>query len=150
FKLDRSAILTRVAGNSRVGYSGDGGPAASAQLSFPVGVAVDSTNNLYIADSGNGRIRRVSPAGAITTVAGGGINYPGDGSLAISAQLSNPSGVAVDSAGNLYIADGGSRRIRRVSPGGTITTVAGNGSIGYLGDGGPAISAQLAFPYGVG
>ena len=150
FKLDSGGILTRVAGNSRPGYSGDDGAATSAQLSNPFGVAVDGAGNLYIADSGNARIRRVSPSGIITTVAGNGTyGYSGDGGTAVSAQLSSPYGVGVDGAGNLYIADTSNNRIRRVSPSGIITTVAGNGTQGYAGDGGAATSAQLSYPYRV-
>src|SRR5450759_4117502 len=127
FKLDPNGVLTLVAGNSRPGYSGDGGPATSAQLKLtsslftPNGVAADSSGNLYIADSGNFRIRRVSPDGIITTVAGNGIygfSGEGDGGPATSARLGGPTGLAVDSTGRLYIADSG--RVRRVSPNGNI------------------------------
>ena len=145
-------IITTVAGNG-TGYSGDGGPATSAQLYFSSGVAVDSAGNLYIGDANNHRVRKVSPNGTITTVAGNGTAAPsvqqagpgpGDGGPATSAQLRTPIGVAVDSGGNLYIADLGNFRIRKVSPGGTISTVAGNGTFGFSGDGGPATSAQLS------
>src|SRR5271157_2250007 len=138
--------ITTVAGNGTNGFSGDGGPATSASLFWPYGVAVDSAGNLYIADSGNNRIRKVT-GGTITTVAGGGSGL-GDGGPATSASLALPYGVAVDSAGNLYIADFGNNRIRKVS-GGTITTVAGNGTQGFSGDGGPATSASLFRPFGV-
>ena len=117
---------------------GDDGPATSAQLIRPAGVAVDAAGNLYIADSGSHRIRKVS-GGVITTVAGGGSEF-GDKSPATSARLSFPRGVAVDPAGNLYIADTGTSRIRKVS-GGVITTVAGGGFT--FGDNGPATSAAL-------
>jgi hypothetical protein len=149
-KVSPSGIITTVAGNGTHGFSGDGGPATSAQLSGPLGMAVDGTSNLFIADAGNYRIRKVSPSGIITTVAGNG-NYgdSGDGGPATSAQLSDPYSVAVDGAGNVFIADTDSSRIRRVSPSGIITTVAGNGSYGYSGDGGPATSAQLDSPRGV-
>ena len=133
-----NGVITTVAGNGAFGFSGDNGPATSAQLSTPLGVAVDSADNLYIAD-GN-RIRKVSN-GVITTVAGGGATL-GDNGPATSAQLGNPSGLAVDSAGNLYIADTFNNRIREVSNG-VITTVAGNGDNGTSGDNGPATSAQL-------
>src|SRR5271157_2489901 len=140
--------ITTVAGSATQGFSGDGGPATSASLSVPYGLAIDSAGNLYIADYGNNRIRKVS-GGTITTVAGNGTQgFSGDGGPASSASLSRPSGVAVDSAGNLYIADTYNWRIRKVS-GGTITTVAGTGNQGFSGDGGPAISASLGAPFGV-
>jgi uncharacterized protein (TIGR03437 family) len=148
-----TGVLTLVAGTGTPGYSGDNGPATSAQLSGPAGVAVDSSGNLYIADSGNTRIRKVSN-GVITTVAGGGTGCPqqtdpvGDGCPATSVDLNSASGVALDSAGNLYIADVGNNRIRKVSNG-VITTVAGNGAGGYSGDNGPAIGAELWGPVGV-
>ena len=136
-------LITLVAGNGTPGFSGDNGPATSAQLNFPAslgpggGIALDSAGNLYIADSGNNRIRKVSN-GVITTVAGG----------TSGVQLSNPTGVAVDSAGNIYIADAGNQVIRKVS-GGVTVTVAGTGTAGSAGDGGTATSAQLVSPWGV-
>lgn len=147
--VSTAGIITTVAGNGYPGYSGDGGPAINAQLSGPRGVVVDSSGNLCIADYGNNRIRKVSTIGIITTVAGGGSGGLGDGGPAISAYLGSPSSVAVDSSGNLYIAELFNHRIRKVSPTGIITTVAGDGSLGYSGDGGPAISAQLSGPRGV-
>jgi uncharacterized protein (TIGR03437 family) len=151
----QSYTISTVAGNGTQGFSGDTSLAAFAQLNGPKGVAVDSVGNFYIADFFNNRIRKVSN-GAITTVAGNGSydfsgGESGDGGLAISAQLDGPSGVAVDSAGNLYIADTLYNRIRKVSNG-VITTVAGgqSGLVGsFGGDGGPAISAELAGPRGV-
>lgn len=141
--------LTLVAGNGTSGFSGDGGAATSAQLSYPAGLAFDSSNNLYIADGGNNRIRRVATNGTITTVAGsGGFGFAGDGGPATSALLRKPEAVAVSSAGVLYIADSGNHRIRQVA-GGTISTFAGNGTNGFAGDGGPATSASLASPSGV-
>jgi uncharacterized protein (TIGR03437 family) len=147
-----NGVITTVAGIGGIpGFSGDNGPATSAQLIGPAGVAVDAAGNLYIAEVGNSRIRKVSN-GVITTVAGngtpGGGGYGGDGGPATSAQLYEPSGVAVDSAGNLYIADTANARIRRVSNG-LITTVAGNGTWGFSGDGGLATSAQLNYPQGL-
>jgi trimeric autotransporter adhesin len=137
-----NGVITTVAGNGLAGYSGDGGPAAVAALRAPEGLAVDSTGNLYIADRMNARIRRVSN-GVISTVAGTGVaGFSGDGGPASSAQLSAPAKVALDSAGNLYIADFGNTRIRRVSDG-IITTVAGNGTMGRTGDGGLAVNAQI-------
>lgn len=142
-------ILTLVAGNGIAGFSGDNGPATSAQLNGAWGVAVDSAGNLYIADTHNNRIRKVSN-GTITTVAGGGAQGVGlgDNGPATSAVLSGPQGVAVDSAGNLYIADTSNARIRKISNG-VITTVAGNGTEGFSGDNGPAASAELSNIQGV-
>ncbi len=143
-----SGIITTVAGNGSPGFSGDGGPATSASLNGPLGVAIDAAGNLYIADSENNRIRKVS-GGTITTVAGNGVaGFSGDGGPAASASLDLPYGEAVDSAGSLYIADFRNQRIRKLS-GGTITTVAGNGTQGFSGDGGPAASASLNAPAGV-
>ena len=141
-----NGVITTVAGNGGWGFSGDSGPATSAQLD-PTGVAVDSAGNLYIADTGNDRVRKVSN-GVITTVAGNGTpGFSGDNGPATSAQLFSPVGVAVDSVGNLYIADSVNNRIRKVSNG-VITTVAGNGTQGFNGDG-PATSAELYDPAGV-
>lgn len=149
-KVSPLGIITTVAGNGSFGYSGDGGPAASAQLSFPTGLAVDSAGNLYFADTGNHRVRRVSAAGIITTVAGNGTyGYSGDGGPATSAQLFSPLGLALDTAGNLYITDSRNERVRKVSPDGKIVTIAGNGAPGYSGDGGPASSAQLREPFSI-
>ena len=144
--------ITTVAGNGNYGSSGDGGPATSAELDYPEGVAVDSAGNIYIADTINQRIRKVSAStGIITTVAGNGAyGYGGDGGPATSAALEYPQGVAVDAAGNIYIADTGNLRIRKVTAGtGIITTVAGNGGYGYGGDGGAATSAELDSPESV-
>ena len=149
-KVDPSGIITTVAGTGMAGFSEDGGPATSASLNSPSGVAVDTTGTLYIADTRNNRIRRISPGGIITTVAGGGSTvFPdiGDGGPATSARLLGPNDVAVDAAGNLYIA--GESRIRKVSLDGIITTAAGNGTFGFSGDGGPATSASLNSPEGV-
>jgi len=147
-KVSNGVIIT-VAGNGVCcDFSGDNGPAASAQLYFPQGVAVDPGGNLYIADTRNNRIRKVTN-GVITTVAGSGNpGFSGDNGPAASAQLYVPAGVAVDSAGNLYIADTGNSRIRKVTNG-VITTVAGSGNPGFSGDNGPAASAQLSVPAGV-
>jgi uncharacterized protein (TIGR03437 family) len=140
-------VITTVAGNGTQGYSGDNGPAISAELAGPYGIAVDAASNLYIGDAPANRVRKVS-GGVITTVAGNGLpGYSGDNGPAASAQLNYPYGVSVDAAGNLYIADSNNYRIRKVS-GGMITTVAGNGTTGFGGDNGPATSAQLQ-PTGV-
>jgi sugar lactone lactonase YvrE len=147
-----AGIITTVAGTGTAGFSGDGGAATSAMLTYPFEVAIDSSGNLYIADSDNQRIRKVSAAtGIITTVAGSGAQgYSGDGGAATSAMLNWPYGVAVDSSGNLYIADWGNQRIRKVNAAtGIITTVAGAGSTGvygFGGDGGAATSAAIGLP----
>jgi sugar lactone lactonase YvrE len=143
-----NGVITTVAGNGTQGYSGDNGPATSAQLNYPNAVAVDSAGNLYIADADNYRIRKVS-GGVIATVAGNGTGgFSGDNGPATGAELGYPAGLAVDAAGGLYIADEGNARIRKVSNG-VITTVAGNGSGVYGGDGGPAAGAALWTPEGI-
>ncbi len=140
-----SGILTLVAGNGTAGYSGDNGPAVSAQLHNPYGIALDSAGNLYISSSYDNVIREVS-GGVITTVAGtGAAGYGGDNGPATAARLNTPCGLFVDSSGNLFVADSGNNRIREVS-GGIITTVAGNGFAGYSGDNGPAMNAELNAP----
>lgn len=148
--IDPAGTIRTLAGNGRRGFSGDGGPATGAQLFRPDGVAVDRKGNVYIADFGNHRVRRVDDSGVITTIAGNGTRgFSGDGGPATAAQLSDPGAVAVDQAGNLYLADLGSGRIRMVDSGGTITTVAGTGASGFSGDGGQATLAQLATPRGL-
>jgi hypothetical protein len=149
-KVAVGGTISTVAGTGTAGYSGDGGPATSAQLNYPIGVAVDSSGNLYIADEVNQRIRKVTAGGTISTVAGTGTaGYSGDGGQATSARLNYPSYVAVDSSGRLYIADTANQRVRRVGPLGNIGTVAGTGTSGYSGDGGQATSAQLNTPSGI-
>jgi hypothetical protein len=147
-----TGFITTVAGNGRHGFSGEGGPATSADLSFPYGVAVDGSSNVLIADTVNNRIRRVEAiTGIIMTVAGDGARgFSGDEGPGTSARLNNPTGVAVDGGGNVFIADRENHRIRRVDAGtGIIKTVAGTGAAGFSGDGEPATSAALHFPYGV-
>ena len=151
-KVDTAGIITTVAGTGAAAFSGDAGQADAAELSSPGGVAVDTAGNLWIADLGNHRIRKVDAAtGTITTVAGtGGFGFNGDNIAATAAQLFNPSGVAVNAAGDLWIADLSNDRIRKVDAAtGTITTVAGTGVSGSLGDNGPATFAQLFNPAGV-
>jgi sugar lactone lactonase YvrE len=161
-KLAPTGVITVVAGDgtacSTPPSCGDGGPATSAQLSFPETVAVDSAGNVYIADTGDNEIRKVSRSGTITRIAGSGGECGtapacGDGGPGTQAQLSAPDGVAVDSAGNVYISDTGDNEIRKLSTGGTISSIAGDGtecvSPSSCGDGGRALSAQLNFPEGI-
>jgi len=149
-KVDTSGIITTVAGNGTWGYSGNGGPADQAKLCYPHDVAVDGSGNIYIADTYNCCIRKVDTSGIITTVAGDGTEgYSGDGGPAVQAKLHDPCGVAVDGSGNIYIADTNNRCIRKVDTSGIITIVAGDGTEGYSGDGGPAVQAKLHDPCGV-
>jgi sugar lactone lactonase YvrE len=132
------------------GFLGDGRVATSASLAQPVGVARDSNGNIYTSDSNNCRIRKVSKTGVITTYAGTGIcGFSGDGGPATAAMISNPYGLSLDNHGNLLFADPGNSRIRQITPAGVITTIAGNGTFGYSGDGGPAVSASLGAPFAV-
>ncbi|NJD08312.1 MAG: hypothetical protein FIA97_17720, partial [Methylococcaceae bacterium] len=157
-KLDSAGVITTVAGTGVSAYNSDGGLATLSALASPQGLAFDSVGNLFIADTYNQRIRRVDKAsGNISTVAGDGVQCQspqsppcGDGIAATSASLNYPQAVALDSAGNLYIADGSNHVVRRVDTGGTITTVAGGGvpPVG-IGDGGAAIAATLSSPNGV-
>jgi uncharacterized protein (TIGR03437 family) len=150
-KVSSAGTISTVAGSGTPGVAGDGGPALSAQLFSTAsvsdtvqGMAVDSAGNLYISDNHNHRVRKVAPDGTIGTFAGGSGILPGDGGPAIRAGLSAPTGVAVDAAGNVYIADSLGGRVRKVNPAGVITTVAGNGlTTGSLGDGSPATGALL-------
>jgi uncharacterized protein (TIGR03437 family) len=150
FRIDVNGILTRIAGNSRPGYSGDGGPAANAQLTAPAGLAFDGAGNIYIADSGNNVIRKITTDGNIHTFAGNGTpGLSGDGDLAVKAQLLAPAGVAVDGSGNVYIADTGNSNIREVTTDGNISTFAGEGFRGFSGDGDQATSSVLNVPQDV-
>ena len=155
-------IITTVAGSGAIGrgnggFSGDGGLAISAQLNYPNSVAVDITGNLYIADTLNNRIRKVDTLGNISTIAGDGFidqngwgKFSGDGGLAINAQLDHPQSIAVDVLGNIYIADTGNHRIRKIDTSGNISTVAGNGDrMGIVTEGSPATSVSLNSPENV-
>jgi uncharacterized protein (TIGR03437 family) len=153
-KISPGGIITTIAGTGAAGFSGDGGRATNAELRLPSGVAIDLKRNLYIADTGNHRIRKVNPDGIIATIVGTGIGaFAGDGGPAVMAELSSPAGLTIDESGNLYVADAGNHRIRRVGANGVITTVAGKGICdGYcadIGDGGLAIQASLVAPQGV-
>ena len=151
-KVDANGIVTRFAGNNTAGFSGDGGPATSAQLYSPSGLAIDNTGAVLIADAVNRVIRRVDAAGIISTIAGipGSYGYSGDGGPATAAQLGSPAGMCVDAAGNIYFADPGRNVVRKIDFNGIISTmagIAGSPSSGtFLGDGGPATAARLNSP----
>jgi uncharacterized protein (TIGR03437 family) len=150
FKVDTKGTLTRIAGTGRYGVSGDGGPAINAQMAFPDGVAVDSGGNVYVADRAAHVIREISSGGTISTFGGTGKNgFSGDGGPAVNAQFNGPTGLALDAAGNLYVADTDNSCIRMISPDGTVVTVAGTNGRTFSGDGGPASAADLNQPQGV-
>jgi Secretion system C-terminal sorting domain/NHL repeat len=143
------SIIT-IAGNGMAGYSGDGGPATAAELYSPAGITFDKRQNIYIADRGNYRIRKVDPSGIITTIAGDGTSgYSGDGGPATNAKLNFPNMMATDAAGNLYFTDPGNYRVRKVDTSGIITTIAGIGVAGYSGDGLAASTALINWPEGI-
>lgn len=145
-----NGTIITLAGSADQGFSGDGGPATDAQLNSPSGVAADNGGRIFIADTGNNRIRVIQPDGRIATVAGTGhAGAAGDGGLSTAAQLNAPAGLAIDSNGSLLVADAGNNKIRRISVTGTITTVAGTGGGRSAGDGGPATNAQLNLPVDV-
>ena len=137
-------VISTVAGNGIAGYSGDGGPATSARMNFPNSLAIDAGANIYFVDRANHRIRKISPGGLISSVAGTGVpGFSGDGGPATNARLNDPTDVTIDGAGNLYIADCANYRVRKISPSGTISTFAGTGAYGYGGDGGQARNATF-------
>ncbi len=149
-KVNTAGFITAYAGVGSAGYSGDGASALAAELKAPEGITIDALGNLYIADAGNNVVRKVDTAHNITTVAGTGTaGKSGDGGAAIAAKLSQPTGVATDQYGNLYIADNANHSIRKVTAAGIITTIAGTGLAGNSGDGGPAVSATLRYPSSV-
>ncbi len=146
-KVDAAGVIHTIAGNGTMGYNGDGIAATAASLSTPFSVCTDAAGDVYIADFGNSRIRKVTPEGVISTVAGDSVyGYNGDGGMATKAELKFPSAVLLDAAGDLIIADYGNSRIRKITPAGIISTIAGTGSAGYTGDGGPATAATLNAP----
>jgi uncharacterized protein (TIGR03437 family) len=154
FRLDAKGTVTRIAGTGQAGYSGDGGPALAAQLPAPsqfgLGIAVDSAGDVFIPDPATHRVRMVSASGVITTVAGNGTaGSSGDGGAAAQAELKEPTHVVVDRGGNLYISDYGDNVVRKVTPTGTIGTVAGTGVNSFSGDGGAAVNAGLGNPLGL-
>jgi trimeric autotransporter adhesin len=149
-KIDTSGTISTLAGTCVAGYTGDGGPAAAAQLNQPYGIAVDAAGNVYVADYGNNRVRRIGTDGTITTVAGNGqAALAGNGVPAASSPLLTPRNVALDAAGDLYISEFTGHRVRKMTPDGNIATAAGIGIAGYGGDNGPATAAQLNFPAGL-
>jgi len=150
--MNTDGIVTTIAGTGRPGFSGDGGVASLAQLNRPYGVAADSAGDIYIADLGNARVRRVDTHGVITTVAGGGSTEPnntGEGIAALDAQLASPRNVVAAADGSVYFSDFDGQRVFRVDSSGMLTTVAGTGAQGFSGDGGKAISAEIAYPAGL-
>lgn len=149
-KVSPDGIINTIAGTGEQGYTGDGGPATAAQLSLPIGIALDTGGNIYFTESGNYDIRKISPTGIITTVAGSQMaGFSGDGGAATQARMTNPWGIATDNRGNLYFTDMDNNRIRMIDPAGIIHTLVGNGSNGFSGDGGPPLAAALNAPYGV-
>lgn len=146
-KISSSGIITTIAGNGVSTYGGDGGLATSASLISPIAIAVDDSGNVFIADYNNNRVRKVNTSGIITTYGGNGApGYSGDGGPATLAKLFNPSALALDSLGDLLVADEGNACVRKINSAGIITTVAGNGTAGFSGDGGPAATAQIMPP----
>ncbi|MGP8214928.1 MAG: T9SS type A sorting domain-containing protein [Bacteroidia bacterium] len=148
-KISTSGIITTIAGNGTQG-TGNGGAATAQELNWPTGVAVDGSGNLYIADADNNRVCKVTTSGTLSIYAGTDVaGFSGDGGAATAAELNSPNGVVVDASGDVYIADYANNRIRMVNSSGIISTVAGNGSAGYSGDGSAATAAELNHPYGL-
>ena len=146
-KISTSGIITTIVGNGNAGFTGDGGQAIAAELNHPLGLAIDSKNNLYISDLNNHRIRKVNSLGVISTIAGNGSSgFSGDYGPATSAQLSFAYDITVDARGNLYISDNKNERVRMVDHSGIIKTIVGNGTGGFSGDGAEAKDAQINNP----
>ena len=151
-KIDPSGILSTFAGTGERYYrpSDDGQAASEVSLYYPAGVATDNAGNLYVVDSWNHRIVKIDPSGSTSTIAGtGDYGFTGDGGPAVEALLHSPAALAVDSVGNIYVADSWNHRVRKIDPSGIISTIAGTGTRGFAGDGGPALRARLAYPSGV-
>jgi sugar lactone lactonase YvrE len=145
-RISNSGIITTFAGNGTTGYSGDGGQATNAELWDPREITFDGSGNLYVADEGNTRVRKISTSGIITSIAGNGLQgYSGDGGQATAAEFWVLSDIKLDASGNIYIVDSGNHRIRVINSLGIVTTIAGNGTAGYSGDGGQATAAELGW-----
>jgi len=149
-KVDKSGTITTFVGNSISSYNFDGPDATQSEVNNPQAIAADAVGNVYVADTNNHRIRKITPSGVITTIAGTGIaGFSGDGGPAVNAKVNNPKGIAVDTDGNVYIADTFNNRIRVITLDGNIVTIAGAGAAGDTGDGGPALQARMFFPTGI-
>jgi len=149
-KINSVGIINTIAGTGAMGNSGDGGPATLAQMNAPVGICLDRSGNVYVCDAYNSRIRIVDTYGIITTIAGSSTSgFSGDGGMATNAQINEPYCVTIDKIGNLYFTDNWNRRIRKINTSGTISTIAGTGTLGFSGDGSPATSAEFNFPAGI-
>ncbi len=149
-KIDASGVITTIAGTGANGYNGDGIAATSAMLNYPFGIAIDFAGNIYVADGSNNRIRKIDPAGMISTIAGTGVvGFSGDGGPATLAKISNMYCMATDAADNLFFTGNGAGRIRKINSAGYITTIAGNGTNGFAGDGGPATAAEFSNEMGI-
>jgi trimeric autotransporter adhesin len=149
-KLSSSGIITTIAGNGIMAFSGDGGLAIAAELSYPAGVVTDNIHNIYVADMINNRIREINTSNVIFTIAGNGVRgYSGDGIPATDAEFSDAEGLALDYSGNIYVVDETVNRVREINTNGIINTIAGNGIMGFSGDNGPASAAEIAYPEAV-
>jgi Secretion system C-terminal sorting domain/Bacterial Ig domain len=150
-KVNTLGIISTIAGNGTYGYTGDGGMATDAEIKLPSGIVLDASGNIFIADNGCNVIRKINTAGIISTIAGTGIaGYGGDGMPATAALFNGPCYIAIDMAGNLFVPDVSNRRVRKIDAMGIISTVAGTGTMGYSGDGGPATAALLNQPSSIG
>ena len=146
-KVDATGVITRIAGTGVGGFGGDGGPATAAVIDHPFDIIFDAAGNILFADNFNNRIRKISTSGIITTIAGTGVgSYSGDGGAAISATFNKTAGIAIDAAGNIYVADQHNHRIRKINTSGIITTIVGTGFAAFSGDGGPGTAAALSYP----
>jgi len=149
-KVSATGVISTYAGTGSSGYTGDGGAATAATLYNPMGVAVDTAGNVYVAEYSNHVVRKINTAGVISTYAGNGsAGFSGDGGAATAAQIYRPVGLCVDDTGNVYIGDSWNHRIRKVNTSGVMSTVAGNGTAGYSGDGSAATAAKLNYPHGI-